>query len=155
MSFSWKQTDSMMVSVSDGRQVRLSFSTWTSLGQGRYNQAIGERNRYLTGKYGANHTDRFTEDALLQIESIRTYERAVFFGTLVKVEERPTEADEWTPSDLPEEWKPIENYCEEVPPDVSITAAKIGVELNPGKFLNFGGETEKNAGKLSVTRLLH
>lgn len=154
MNFSWKQTAALLVDFPSGDAIRLVFGTCTSKGDGRYQQALRERTRYLEARYGENHNELWGKDAEAETEFLRTYERAIWFACLQSVELKNSDG-EFEPGDLPTEWKDIAGYTDNVPPEVSAKAAEISIELNQGRFIKSDEEPEKNAGRLSVKRLMH
>lgn len=154
MNFSWKQSAVLEVDFPSGDQIKLTIGTCTSKGMGRFQQALRERTSFLEDKYGKEYMALFGESAEAETEILRTYERAVWFACLQEVQGKNSNGG-FEPMDLPAEWKDIAGYTDNVPPELSAKAAEIAMELNPGTFLKSDEEAEKNAGKLSVKRLMH
>lgn len=154
MNFSWKQTATLEVDFPSGDAMRLILGTCTSRGQGRFQQALRERTRYLEERFGKDHNELWGKDAEAETEFLRTYERAVWFACLQSVEIKNSTGD-FVAGDLPAEWKDITTYTENVPPEISAKASEISIEINPGAFLAAQDEAEKNAGRLNVKRLMH
>lgn len=154
MNFSWKQEEKVVVNFPSGTQMLLTLGIMDSFGDGRKSAAERERIQYLKEKYGDDFATRLN-DTDISTETFALLFRSVFFGSLKKVELRESENDEWFTGDLPDEWKAISCWCTDIHPEITKMLTDVALELNPNVLSVSESVTEKNAGRLSVKRLLH
>lgn len=150
----WQDKTHVIADFPNGARIRLTVGACSGYENGVYSALMQEARTYIKDTHGVEAA-KFIENATPeQLQEWSQYhQRAIMLSTLLSVETRENEADEWKHDELPDEWRSIAVFARAIPSALYDEWLTTAIDLNPGQFIQLASDEGKKNVKVNARRL--
>lgn len=150
----WQDKTHVIADFPNGAQIRLTIGACSGYENGLHAAYTREIGQHIKDIYGIDELEFIKTATQEQRTELGCYyQRAIMLATLLAVETRETENDEWKPDELPAEWRAIATFSRNVPISLFDLWLVAAVELNPGVFIRQDTDDEKKIVRANAQKL--